>query len=246
VTSPDPRPRRQTGAEPLVDEPRRKRGLAWLLGLLLLLLIAGAVFLLVRNAGDDNDKKGVDVTDEKGSGTATDGGSASTAPGSKTSGSSTEGSASTSAGSDSTTSAGDSSSTAPTSSSAPTSGPTGGAGGALTSGSQTLLPPPDAGLGSVVGDPVTGTATVESVIADEAFWVGKGPGDRVLVHLTPEARNSAGESPFQVKPGQTIMITGSVTALPSDPTTLGVAADEGADELKSLGGYIEAKSIALK
>lgn len=55
---------------------------------------------------------------------------------------------------------------------------------------------------------------VESVVADEGFWVGDGPGMRVFVRLTPEARNSSGESPFQVEAGQTIELEGTVTGRP--------------------------------
>jgi hypothetical protein len=57
----------------------------------------------------------------------------------------------------------------------------------------------------------------------------------VFVFLTPEARNSEGESPFQVKAGQQVNLTGGVDKLPSDLTPLGVDKSEGADQLRRQG-----------
>ena len=127
----------------------------------------------------------------------------------------------------------------------------GGAGGggasqpaALSAGGQDLSGAAAAGtLGSLAGRPVEGRGvTVESVVADEAFWVGQ-PGRRVLVFLTPQARTRAGESPFQVQAGQRINMTGTVRPLPADAQPFGVDKREGADELRGQGHYIEATSI---
>lgn len=101
------------------------------------------------------------------------------------------------------------------------------------------------GLAGLVGQQVRGTgATVESVVADEAFWVGS-PGRRVLVFLTPQARTKAGESPFQVQAGQRITLTGSVKPLPADITPFGVDQNEGIGELRSQAHFVEATSVAL-
>lgn len=249
MTSPDARPDRQSGAEALTDEPRRKGGLWWLLGLLALALLAAAIFLLVRNAGDDGDDSGVDVTND-------DGGSNSDGDvGSETTTTTTAANSTTSDATTTTTSTDPTDPTTTTTSADPTTtttvpgasttAPGGGSGSALSAGGQPLVPAPASGLGALVGDQATGNATVESVVADEGFWVGAGPGDRVFVFLTPEARSSSGESPFQVEAGQSIELDGTVTAVPSDVAELGVTDDEGATELTDLGGYIEAQRVAL-
>jgi hypothetical protein len=122
----------------------------------------------------------------------------------------------------------------------------GTASAALSAGGRDLLQVAAAGgLGGLAGQPVQGTgATVESVVADEAFWVGS-PGRRVLVFLTPQARTKAGESPFQVQAGQRIDLTGTVKPLPADITPFGVDRNEGADELRGQAHYVEATSVAL-
>lgn len=131
-------------------------------------------------------------------------------------------------------------------------GPSAGAGAAtggspsLTAGGKDLLQVAGAGqLASLAGQPAQGRGVVvESVVADEAFWVGE-PGRRVLAFLTPQARTRAGESPFQVQGGQRIMLTGAVKPLPNDLTPFGVDRAEGAEELRRQGHYVEATSVAL-
>lgn len=116
----------------------------------------------------------------------------------------------------------------------------------LSAGGQDLFGVSAAGtLASLVGRPVEGRGvSVESVVADEAFWVGQ-PGRRVLVFLTPQARTRAGESPFQVQAGQRITLTGTVRPLPADVRPFGVDKREGADELRSQAHYVEATAIQL-
>lgn len=137
----------------------------------------------------------------------------------------------------------------------PTAANSGGSGGggapqppapALSAGGQDLFQAAAAGsLASLAGRPVEGRGvTVESVVADEAFWVGQ-PGRRVLVFLTPQARTRAGESPFQVQPGQRITLTGTVRPLPADVPLFGVDRREGADELRAQAHYVEANRIQL-
>ena len=101
------------------------------------------------------------------------------------------------------------------------------------------------GLASLAGQQAQGRGvTVESVVADEGFWVGQ-PGRRVFVFLTPQARTRAGESPFQVQPGQRINLTGTVRPVPADVTPFGVDRNEGADELRRQGHFVEATTVQL-
>ena len=124
----------------------------------------------------------------------------------------------------------------------------GSAGGAtLTANGEDLLAAAaGGGLAARAGQAVTGSATVESVVSDEGFWVGSSAEDRVFVFLTPEARQSQGESGFQVTAGQTVQLEGAMTALEETPeVTEGVESAEGADQLSSQGAYVRAESVTL-
>jgi hypothetical protein len=120
-------------------------------------------------------------------------------------------------------------------------------GGSLTANGEDLLAAASGGsLAERAGQAVTGTAKVESVVSDEGFWVGSSAEDRVFVFLTPEARQSQGESGFQVTAGQTVSLEGALTALQESPEVAeGVTADEGADQLTSQGAYVRAESVEL-
>jgi hypothetical protein len=101
-------------------------------------------------------------------------------------------------------------------------------------------------LSGLEGRQASGTATVESVVADEGFWVGSSATERVFVFLTPEARRSAGESGFQVTAGQTVSLKGSVKASSAElARAAGVSDAEGAGQLVKQGGYLEATEVSL-
>lgn len=113
----------------------------------------------------------------------------------------------------------------------------GAASGSLTAAGRPVLPlPAGAKLSSFMGQPASGrSVNVESVIADEAFWVGTSPQDRVLVHL---ARSM--ESPFQVKKGEHVTFTGTVKPATADTAArFGITDADSASQLRSQGGYIE-------
>ena len=86
---------------------------------------------------------------------------------------------------------------------------------------------------------------VESVVADEGFWVGPNANDRVFVSLLPQARGSGGESPFQVRTDQRVELAGALRPVPANLAGLGVDEAEGAAQLRSQGQYIEATSVRL-
>ena len=127
------------------------------------------------------------------------------------------------------------------------SGSSSGGQGSLTAGGRSLLPLSAAGpLGNLSGQAVTGKGvTVESVVADEGFWVGPNANDRVFVSLLPQARGSGGESPFQVRKGQRVELAGNLRPVPANLAGLGVDEAEGAAQLRSQGQYIEASSVRL-
>ncbi len=93
---------------------------------------------------------------------------------------------------------------------------------------------------------MTGTATVESVVSDEGFWVGSSRTERVFVHLTPQARKANGESPFQVRAGQTVQLTGRLVPAAEHPTPLRDVTDrEGLGQIRQQGAYVSADTIRL-
>lgn len=125
-----------------------------------------------------------------------------------------------------------------------------GAGGGapgLTAGDRDLLGLAAGGsLAGAVGQPVNGTAQVESVVSDEGFWVGSSPTERVFVFLTPQARRSSGESGFRVTAGQTVSLQGSTVAIGDLPDAVaGVAEDEGLQQLRQQGALVRADGVAL-
>ncbi|HYT09775.1 MAG TPA: sigma factor [Mycobacteriales bacterium] len=75
---------------------------------------------------------------------------------------------------------------------------------------------------------------VQSVPADEGFWVGGGPGRRVWVQLA-----TRGESRISVRPGQVASFTATVLAIgPGFPAAAGVGSAAGAAEIRATGAYL--------
>ncbi|MCW2779113.1 MAG: hypothetical protein JWN17_2838 [Frankiales bacterium] len=121
--------------------------------------------------------------------------------------------------------------------------------GALTAGGVDVLKDRAslARLASLQGKPAVGRGVlVQSVVADEGFWVGSSAADRTFVYLTPEARKSNGESGFQVRAGQRIDLAGIVTGTSAgDPQRFGVTDAEGARQLTAEHAYVRATSVRL-
>ena len=87
---------------------------------------------------------------------------------------------------------------------------------------------------------------VQSVVSDEGFWVGSSASQRVFVHLSQASRDGQAESPYQVRAGDHVDLTGTVQRLGSTSARdFGVTAAEGASQLTSAGAFVEAKSVSL-
>lgn len=135
----------------------------------------------------------------------------------------------------------------------PTAGAGAGAGagaaagaGTLLAGGQKVLPAtgPLGTLSRYAGKPVTATGVpVQSVPADEGFWVGSSTKDRVWVQLTGQA----GESAYTVKKGDRISFTGGrmVPTTPGFATGAGVTAAEGAGQLTAQRQHISLAKSAV-
>lgn len=114
----------------------------------------------------------------------------------------------------------------------------------LTSEGQAILPlagrPP---LARYAGKGVQGRGVrVQTVAANEGFWVGTSARDRVWVQLTRTR-----ESPFAVKAGQRVWFTGRMVANPADfPRRVGVTTAEGASLLRQQGHHIEVQADRLR
>lgn len=179
ATQPETSPRRQAGAYTAGDDGGgRKKGLAWLVPLLLLALLAAAgLFLLARNAWDEGDKSGIDLTndrsasgeakddpttDERGGGNG-DAGSATTDAGSATT---DAGSPTTDAGSATTDGGGSSATTASGGSPTTASGgsPTTAAGSGTTTAGGT--PTTAAGSGTTAAGGGSGTPRASPLVSE--------------------------------------------------------------------------------
>jgi len=106
-----------------------------------------------------------------------------------------------------------------------------------------LLPlaSPTGDLTGFVGRTVTAQrATVESVPADEGFWVGSGT-DRIWVQLVAQP----GESPFTVRAGELVTFNGQMVAHDDTfGTQLGLAGADAA-QLAREGAHIEVVAAGL-
>ena len=107
----------------------------------------------------------------------------------------------------------------------------------LTVGTAAVLP---AGrIGSIAGA-VGRTAEaedvpVQSVPADEGFWIGGGPGARLWVRLDTRG----GESAVRVRPGQRATFAAEVVRVTGDsPARLGLTDPAAAAELRAAGAYL--------
>lgn len=219
MSNPQDRARRAAGstdgASP-VGEHRKKRPW-WLLVLVGLALVALVVFLLSRCGGDDTDTANTAADATSAVPTVSDTPAVTASP-------TAEPSAST------------------------TGAPTGD--GTLTAGSADVLPlsaagvPASGDLSQYTGQAVTGKgATVQSVPADEGFWVGSSNTDRVWVQL-----DGPGESPFKVTAGQKVNFTGTMTAVAAGfPAKVGVTDAEGAAQITAQKQYVKVvrSSLAL-
>lgn len=198
---------------------KRKGLLALLAALLLLLLLALAVVLLAFNALDKGDRSGLDLrNDKKASSDAAAPGATGTQP-------------------------------VPTTSQGAQSGQPAGTSGAgnLVAGGKNVIDESLAGrYAQLNGQPAVGQSVqVQSVVADEGFWVGPSEQSRAFIFLSQQARSKPGESPFQVKAGQRVDLTGVVKPVPADLTPFGVDQAEGSGQLRSQGFYVEANSLRL-
>ena len=215
---------RAVGAVSVRGRPVRKTPFGWLpwVALALVGVLALASLLVARNVGDAGDDPGVDLTDNA----ASDGQDP--------------------AGPDANRNDGGDAGGDPDA--APAPGPPAGADAesAVVAGGRALLPLPGSGLASLVGQSAEGKAVqVQSVVADEGFWVGDDTTNRIFVFLTDEAKAAEGESPFQVKAGQRVDFTGTIKPIPDDLPPFGLEAAEGSEQLRQQGHYIELTKVAL-
>lgn len=107
-----------------------------------------------------------------------------------------------------------------------------------------LFPLPSGRLAPYAGQTVTATGVlVQSVVADEGFWVGRDATDRVWVQL----RISTAESRDQVRAGDQVSFRGTVVASPPGfAQRVGVTAAEGAAQLTRQGAYISTNGDVLR
>ncbi len=97
----------------------------------------------------------------------------------------------------------------PTDTAAPETTPTAGEGVLLVGDVDAFAPGTDLSL--TIGDPaVANSVQIAAVVADEAFFVGPGPGQTVLVRLQPFGGADDPESPGTYEVGDTVSFSGTV------------------------------------
>ena len=114
----------------------------------------------------------------------------------------------------------------------------------LTSEGRAILPLTGRpSLSRYAGDPVRAQGVrVQQVAADEGFWVGTSPRDRVWVQLT-----GTRESRPRVQPGDRVSFTGRmVEHQPGFARRVGVTAGEGAGLLDQQGYHVEVRADRLR
>lgn len=112
--------------------------------------------------------------------------------------------------------------------------------GSLVAGSTSLFAAArsgDRGLALLAGQTANGHAVpVQSVPADEGFWIGSSPTDRVWVQFTSNV-----ESGVTITPGQLLDLNGAVVTHGADyAVKAGVPAQDGAEQLTRQGAHLEA------
>lgn len=106
-----------------------------------------------------------------------------------------------------------------------------------------MLPlPPDGELSKFANErAVARSVIVQSVVADEGFWIGGSQMQRVFVRLLTE-----GESRQRVEVGDRVTFTGTVRQNPARPSDLHVSADEGLALLAHERFHIDVRDTDLK
>jgi hypothetical protein len=122
--------------------------------------------------------------------------------------------------------------------------PADGEPGAVTAGGADLLGASADDLRSHADQEAVGRAVrVQSVPADEGFWVGPSEQDRLWVQLS----GTGGESSYKVRQGDSIDFTGTVTATPEGfAAKSGVTEAEGAGQLTSQDFHVSAPASSIK
>ena len=123
-----------------------------------------------------------------------------------------------------------------------------GAGGPLTAGGTSLLPlqqaaGPGGDLSRYLGQPARADGVrVQSVPADEGFWVGTSETDRIWVQLT-----GTGESGYRVRRGDRVDFTGRVVPTPPGfAQRVGLSAADGAEQLQRQQAHLEVAKNAVR
>ena len=125
---------------------------------------------------------------------------------------------------------------------------TGGDANLTAGGTAALLPladaaGPDGDLSQYVGQPAEARGVaVQSVPADEGFWVGTSETDRVWIQLI----GSDEETEYEVEQGDTVDLDGEVVATGSGfAEQVGVDDSEGAEQLQSQKAHIETPKSSI-
>lgn len=118
--------------------------------------------------------------------------------------------------------------------------------GTLRADEDLLLPVPAGGLAPYAGRPVRGVGVlVHDVVADEGFWVGESPEQRIYVIYRTVAD---GESPPDIDPGQRVTFEGTVDTVDTSTSLepqFRLTDEEGLAQVYAMGYVIGVPSVTI-
>lgn len=124
------------------------------------------------------------------------------------------------------------------------------AGGSLSVGATSILPPPAGGLRDYVGQDATGkSVVVQSVVRNaeennnlEGFWVGSSEQDRVYVEWGGTVGSN--EADYRPTVGEKVNLTGPVRPAPENPETALKLNAADAELVRTHGGFVNADEVS--
>jgi hypothetical protein len=114
----------------------------------------------------------------------------------------------------------------------------------LLAGGKPVTPNPEGGLSVPPGQDAEGQGvTVQAVVKDEGFWVGKSAQDRVYVEYGGDVGAAETSSKYVPKVGQKVNVSGPLKPAPQDPEQVLNLTGPDAAQVREQGAYVNAETV---